>query len=196
MYGLDEKTGIEIEEVAPKIADDFPVMAAIGQSNNSYTTVQLARYVTAVANSGTVYEYTLLDHVEDSDGNVLKSYSPTVRNTVDVLTSNEWDAIHTGMRMVVENTKEFNGLSIEAAGKTGTAQQNLKRANHALFVGYAPYDDPEISIATRIAYGYTSHNAAEVSRNIFAYYFGVEDSEDLLSGQAEDIESSSNEFND
>ncbi len=196
MYGLDEKTGIEIEEVAPKIADDFPVMAAIGQSNNSYTTVQLARYVTAVANSGTVYEYTLLDHVEDSDGNVLKSYSPTVRNTVDVLTSNEWDAIHTGMRMVVENTKEFNGLSIEAAGKTGTAQQNLKRANHALFVGYAPYDDPEISIATRIAYGYTSHNAAEVSRNVFAYYFGVEDSEDLLSGQAEDIESSSNEFND
>ena len=196
MYGLDEKTGIEIEEVAPKIADDFPVMAAIGQSNNSYTTVQLARYVTAVANSGTVYEYTLLDHVEDSDGNVLKSYSPTVRNTVDVLTSNEWDAIHTGMRMVVENTKEFNGLSIEAAGKTGTAQQNLKRANHALFVGYAPYDDPEISIATRIAYGYTSHNAAEVSRNIFAYYFGVEDSEDLLSGQAEDIESFSNEFND
>ena len=196
MYGLDEKTGIEIEEVAPKIADDFPVMAAIGQSNNSYTTVQLARYVTAVANSGTVYEYTLLDHVEDSDGNVLKSYSPTVRNMVDVLTSNEWDAIHTGMRMVVENTKEFNGLSIEAAGKTGTAQQNLKRANHALFVGYAPYDDPEISIATRIAYGYTSHNAAEVSRNIFAYYFGVEDSEDLLSGQAEDIESSSNEFND
>lgn len=196
LFGLDETTGIEIEEAPPQIADKFPVMAAIGQSNNLYTTVQLARYVTAVANGGTVYNYTLLNHVEDSEGNVLKTFEPAVRNTVDVLTNDEWDAIHSGMRMVVENTSEFNGFPITAAGKTGTAQQNLKRANHALFVGYAPYENPEISIATRIAYGYTSHNAAELSRNVLAYYFKVEDEEDLLSGQAEDIDSTSNEFND
>lgn len=196
LFGLDEKTGIEIEEASPNIADEFPVMAAIGQSNNRYTTVQLSRYVTAVANGGTVYNYTLLNRVEDSDGNVLVSYEPTVRNTVDVLTNEEWDSIHSGMRMVVENTKEFNGFPIEAAGKTGTAQQNLKRANHALFVGYAPYDEPEISIATRIAYGYTSHNAAELSRNVLAYYFEVEDADELLSGQAEEVNSSSNEFSD
>lgn len=196
MFGLDEKTGIEIEEAEPRIADEFPVMASIGQSNNRYTTVQLSRYVTAVANGGTVYNYTLLDHVEDSEGNVIVTFNPSVRNTVEVLNDSEWDAIHAGMRMVVENTSEFNGFPIAAAGKTGTAQQNLKRANHALFIGYAPYDNPEISIATRIAYGYTSHNAAEVSRNVLAYYFKVEDAEDLLSGQAENISSSSNEFND
>ncbi len=196
LFGLDEKTGIEIEEASPQIADEFPVMAAIGQSNNKYTTVQLSRYVTAVANGGTVYNYTLLNRVEDSEGNVLKTYEPEVRNTVDVLSAEEWDGIHAGMRMVVENTSEFDGFPITAAGKTGTAQQNLKRANHALFVGYAPYDDPEISIATRIAYGYTSHNAAELSRNVFAYYFGVEDAETLLSGQAEEVDSSSNEFSD
>lgn len=196
LFGLDERTGIEIEEAEPHIADEFPVMAAIGQSNNNYTTVQLARYVTAVANSGTVYEYTLLDHLEDADGNLLETYEPNVRNTIDVLNSEEWNAIHYGMRMVVENTHEFDGFSIAAAGKTGTAQENLKRANHALFVGYAPYENPQISIATRIPYGYTSHNAAEVSRNVFAYYFGVEDEDELLSGHAEEVSSSSNQFND
>jgi penicillin-binding protein 2 len=196
MFGLDETTGIEIVENEPKIADQFPVMAAIGQSNNRYTTVQLARYVTAIANGGTVYNYTLLNRIEDSDGNVLETFEPEVRNTVDVLSESEWNAIHYGMKLVVENTKEFNDFPLEAAGKTGTAQQVTNRPNHALFVGYAPYDNPEISIATRIAYGYTSHNAAEVSKNIFAYYFGLEDSEDLLSGQAEDINSTSNEFSD
>lgn len=196
MFGLDETTGIEIEEAQPQIADEFPVMAAIGQSNNRYTTVQLARYVTAVANGGTVYNYTLLNRVEDSEGNVVKTFEPEVRNTVDVLNAAEWNGIRSGMRMVVENTSEFEGFPISAAGKTGTAQQNLKRANHALFVGYAPYENPEISIATRIAYGYTSHNAAELSRNVFAYYFKVEDAESLLSGQAEDVDSSSNEISD
>ena len=57
-------------------------MAAIGQSNNNYSTIQLARYVTAVANSGTVYNYTLLNKVTDSDGNTLKQYEPEIRNTV------------------------------------------------------------------------------------------------------------------
>lgn len=196
VFGLDEKTGIEIEEADPRIADEFPVMAAIGQSNNRYTTVQLSRYVTAVANGGTVYNYTLLNRVEDSEGNVIASFQPEVRNTVDVLNAAEWDGIHSGMRMVVENTREFNGFPIAAAGKTGTAQQNLTRANHALFVGYAPYDDPEISIATRIAYGYTSHNAAELSKNVFSYYFDIEDTDSLISGEAEEINSFSNQFSD
>lgn len=197
MFGLNEKTGIEIEETEPRMASEFPVMSAIGQSNNRYTTVQLARYVTAVANSGTVYNYTLLDHVEDSEGNVVASFAPEVRNTVDVLDAPEWDAIHSGMRMVVENTASFKDFPIAVAGKTGTAQQDLIRADHALFVGYAPYENPEISIATRIAYGYTSQNAAELSKNVLAYYFKVEDAKDLLSGQAEEVSStSSNQFGD
>lgn len=190
IYGLDETTGIEIEESAPQIANEFPVMAAIGQSNNSYTTVQLSRYVTAVANGGTVYQYTLLNRLEDSEGNELEVYKPQVRNTVDVLDANEWNAIHSGMRMVVENMAEFDGFPLAVAGKTGTAQQVATRPNHALFVGYAPYENPKVSIATRIAYGYTSHNAAEVSKNILAYCFDLEDKETLLNGQAEDINAS------
>ena len=196
IYGLNETTGIEIEESSPQIADEFPVMAAIGQSNNNYTTVQLSRYVTAVANGGTVYRYTLLNRMEDSDGNVLKVYDPQVRNTVDVLDTSQWSAIHSGMRMVVENMSEFSGFELSVAGKTGTAQQGGNRPDHALFVGYAPYDDPKISIATRIASGYTSHNAAKVSKNILAYYFGVGDKDALLSGQAEEITAGNNQRND
>lgn len=196
MFGLNEKTGIEIEENTPQIADEYPVMAAIGQSNHNYATVQLSRYVTAIANGGDVYNYTLLNKICDSDGNVVKTYEPTIRNTVDVLDSSQWQAIHTGMRMVVENSSSFTDFPISAAGKTGTAQENLKRANHALFVGYAPYENPEISIATRIAFGYTSHNASDYARNVLAYYFDVENEEDLLNGQAEEVDGTTNAISD
>ena len=90
-----------------------------------------------------------------------------------------WNAIQSGMRMVAENNKSFKDFSVAVAGKTGTAQQMETRANHALFIGYAPYEDPEIAITTRIAYGYTSA-----------------DTNTLLDGQAEEIESSANGFTD
>ena len=196
LFGLDETTGVEIEENSPHIATEYPVMAAIGQSDNNFTTVGLARYATAIASRGTVYNLTLLDSVRDSDGNVLEEYKPSVRNQVDVLNSAEWDAVHYGMRMVCESLSSFNGFSVEVAGKTGTAQQVSNRPNHALFIGFAPYNNPEVSIATRIAYGYTSHNAAEVSKDILAYYFGVTETEDILNGEANIVSNSENEFTD
>lgn len=196
MYGLNDNTGIEIPENSPQVADEYPITAAIGQSNNNYTTTQIARYVTAVANRGTVYQQTLLKEVRDSEDNVIENYAPTVKNQVDVLNESQWNAIHSGMRMVVENLDMFKDFSIEVAGKTGTAQQVSNRANHALFVGFAPYSNPEISIATRIAYGYTSHNAADVSKDILSYYFGVQSEDDLLDGQANDVSGNANGFAD
>ena len=74
---------------------------------------------------------------------------------------------------------------LTVAGKTGTAEQNKNRANHALFIGYAPADAPEISVATRITFGYTSANAVEIARDVFKYHFKLEDTEDILSGTAE-----------
>jgi penicillin-binding protein 2 len=184
LYGLDEKTGLEIEENTPEIADSYPVMAAIGQSNNNFTTASLSRYVTAVT-SGNLYTYQLMESIVDPDGNVLAEYEPEYEDISDVLNQDQWDSIYSGMRMVVENLECFDDFPIEVAGKTGTAQQVESRPNHALFVGYAPYSDPEITIATRIAYGYTSHNAAAVARNIFSYYFQVETLDELLSANAE-----------
>lgn len=184
LYGLTDKTGIELVENTSNIATEYPVMAAIGQSDNNVTTIGLSRYVAAVANNGTVYNLSLLSKVTDKDGNVLKSYGPSVRNQIDVLDTSEWNAIHSGMRMVVENHRAFSGFPIPTAGKTGTAEIS-KHPNHALFVGYAPYDNPQVAIATRITYGYTSSNAAAVSRQILDYYFHV--SENVLNGQANDV---------
>ena len=196
MFGLDETSGVEIVENKPQIADEYPVMAAIGQSNHNFTTVQLARYVTAIANRGTVYDYTVLKKVCDRDGNVIEYYEPEIRNTVDVLGTSEWNAIHSGMRMVAENSSHFRNFAIKVAGKTGTAQQDLRRSNHALFIGFAPYDNPQVSIATRIAFGYTSSNAAHYAKNVLSYYFEVEDSQELLDGQAVTIDGSSNAVTD
>ncbi len=196
LYGLDDNTGIEIPEYSPQVADEYPITASIGQSNNNYTTTQLGRYVTAVANKGTVYQETLLKEIQDSDGNVLESYAPEVKNQIDVLMPQQWEAIHSGMRMVVENNDHFKDFPVSVAGKTGTAQQVTNRPNHALFVGFAPYDAPQISIATRIAYGYTSGNAVDVSRDILSYYFKVQSAEELINGQAKDVDGGINTVTD
>lgn len=187
MFGLSEKSGIEIVENEPRVSDELPVQSAIGQGTNSYTTVGLARYVNTVANSGTCYDISLLDKRTDSKGNLLEDYTPQVRNKVNIQDST-WNAVHSGMRGVVENTNAFKDITLPVAGKTGTAQEQTNRANHALFLCYAPYESPEISIATRIAFGYTSAYAAELTRDVIKYYFELEDAEELVSGEASEIE--------
>ena len=196
LFGLDSNTGIEIPESKPEIATEYPVTAAFGQSNHNFTTSELARYVTTVANSGTLYKETLLKKVCDPDGKTIKEYGPTVENQLSEVSGSTWDAVHSGMRMVISTLDAFNGMGVEVAGKTGTAQQVQTRPNHALFVGYAPYSDPEVSIATRIAYGYTSHNAADVSAQILKYYFKLASEEELLDGTAEDVGNSANAVTD
>lgn len=191
IFGLDQKTGLEIAESESSIATEYPVMAAIGQSDNNITTAALSRYVTAVSN-GKLYDYQLMSKIVDFDGNVVVEYEPEYKDISNTLSSDEWSNIRSGMKMAAESYSAFKNFSIPVAAKTGTAQQQTDRPNHALFVGYAPYDDPEISIAVRIAYGYTSSNAAVVSKNILAYYFETSTLEDMLKLKASGVSSSSN----
>ena len=190
IFGLDRKTGLEIAESQSQLATEYPVMAAIGQSNNNITTAALSRYVTAVA-TGKVYEYKLMNKIVDCDGNIIESYEPLYNDISTTLHADEWQAVRQGMNLVTSSNVLYQSLGFEVAGKTGTAQQVATRPNHALFVGYAPYETPEISIATRIAYGYTSWNATAVSRNILSVYFGVQTAEEILSLKAEGANSSS-----
>ena len=74
---------------------------------------------------------------------------------------------------------------MNVAGKTGTAEERKTRPNHALFVCYAPYEQPEISIATRIPYGYSSDYAAEATRDIVEYYYGLVSEDELITGTAD-----------
>lgn len=185
LYGLTEKSGVEITESSPEVSSIDPVRSAIGQGSNSYTTVGLARYVATVANSGTCYNLTLLDKVTDSEGNVIQEFEPDVRNVIE-LPDEYWNAIHLGMRQVVQNKSYFSDLAVAVAGKTGTAEQTTSRPNHALFVCYAPYEEPEIAIATRIPFGYSSDYAAQATRNIIKYYYGLAEEEELITGVADE----------
>lgn len=184
MFGLSEVSGVEISEANPQVSDAFPVPSAIGQGTHAYTTVGLARYVTAVANSGTVYNLTLIDKVTDTNGNLQFDNSAEVRNTID-LSDDVWDSIHEGMRQVVIKKTYFNSVAVNVAGKTGTAQEVSSRADHALFVGYAPYEDPEIAIAIRVLNGYTSDYAAQITKDIVMYYYGLAEEDEIITGTAE-----------
>lgn len=183
LYGLTEKSGIEIAESAPEVSDQDPVRSAIGQGSNSFTTVGLARYAATIANSGTCYDLTLLDRVADASGNTLVTYEPKVRNTIEMPES-YWNAFHSGMRQVVQNKSYFSDLAVNVAGKTGTAEQTKSRPNHALFICYAPYETPELAIATRIPFGYSSDHAAQATRDIIKYYYGLAEEGDLITGTA------------
>ncbi len=184
MFGLTEKSGVEIAETSPSVSTEDPVRSSIGQGSNSYTTVGLARYVTTIANSGTCYNLTLLDKLTDPEGNIIEEYTPDVRNVIEMPEA-YWDAIHSGMRQVVENKTYFSDLAVEVAGKTGTAQQTKSRPDHALFVCYAPFNNPEISVTTRIPYGYSSDYAAQATRDIIKYYYGLVEEEELITGTAD-----------
>jgi penicillin-binding protein 2 len=187
MFGLDAPTGIEIDEATPLIATNDPVRAAIGQANSSYTTVSLARYITAVANSGNCFNLTLIDKITDRGGNLLYNNEAEIRNTI-TLADSEWSSIKLGMRRMVERKTYFDDLAVFVAGKTGTAQENINRPSHALFVGYAPYEEPEIGIAVRVAFGYSSDYAAQITRDVVKYYYGLAEREEIITGTATTLE--------
>lgn len=184
LFGLSEPSGVEISEASPQVSDAFPVPSAIGQGTHAYTTVGLARYVTAVANSGKVYNLTLIDKVTDTNGNLQFDNSAELRNKIE-LDDEVWDAIHAGMRQVVQKKAYFSTVAVDVAGKTGTAQETSSRADHALFVGYAPYEDPEIAIAIRVLNGYTSDYAAQITKDVIMYYYGLAEEDEIITGTAD-----------
>ena len=185
LLGLDKKSGLEISEASPQVSNELPIPSAIGQGTHSYTTSQLARYATVLASSGNVYNLSLLDKSTDSDGNLIEDYTPEMIDHVE-LSQGIWDDVHVGMEGVItkSNWGIFQDLNVTLAGKTGTAQQSKNRANHSLFIGYAPADKPQIAWAIRIANGYASTNSELVAKDILNYYFGLKDETEILTGQA------------
>lgn len=183
MFGLDEESGVEVPETSPHEATYDAVRAAMGNTDQLYTVTQLARYVSTIANGGNCYELTLVHSITDSSGSVLERQEAELRNTVD-LPAEVWNVVKTGMRGVITKSDAFKDLTeVAVAGKTGTAQERTDAPNHGAFIGFAPYDNPEIAIAVRIANGYTSANAAMVARDVIKYYYGI-DKDSLVTGYA------------
>lgn len=181
-FGFGTTSGIELDETNPMVSDAFPVLSAIGQGTNNYTTVQLARYVTAIASSGNLYSLSLIDRVADADGRTIEDFTPEVQK-IEGVSQETFRTVQEGMRAVVrEGTvrEYFRTSDIDIAGKTGSAQEDIHRPNHAHFVSFAPYDNPEIAVTASIRNGYTSAYTAMLVRNIYEYYYNEITLEDLI----------------
>ena len=188
MFGLGDKSGVEIAESAPYITTTNPIPSCIGQGSHNYANIHLSRYLTALANSGTLYEYSLINKIADVNGNVVSSYKPTVESQVVLSDDYIWKTIQKGMReVIVRNTgTQFSNVSVAVAGKTGTAEEQEGRANHATFIGYAPYDSPEVGVTVAIPNGYGSANASSVGADVFRFYYGDLTLEEILAASAKD----------
>lgn len=179
--GLNMRSGVEITERDPHFSTESAVHSAIGQGSNAYTPAQLARYVSTLANGGKNYCLTLIDKVNSRKGKLVYKNKAKLSNTVEA-SSSTWNAIHTGMREVITKgtvRNFFTDTKIAIAGKSGTAQENKHRNSHAVFVAYAPYNDPEVGVSVFIPFGNSSHDSAELAKNSIQYFYGELKDKDL-----------------
>lgn len=161
--------------------------AAIGQGFSQFTPLQMASYISTLANGGTRYKLHFVDKITDPDGKLISETKPEVLGTVgiDPTYINE---VKQGMYEVVnggEGTARsaFAGFPIPSAGKTGSAtfkqtdaktqfgQQSVGRTSFALYTGFAPYDNPQIAVCVVIFDGGHGSFAAPVARAMYEAYF-------------------------
>ena len=187
MLGLGEKSGVEIPESNPVISDISALTSAIGQGTNLYSCSHLARYATALATRGIIYDLTLLDHESSAAGSLIQSYRGELVSRTE-LKDSTWESIWDGMRRSVTSGNHANVYSqqVTIAAKTGTAEENELRPDHVTYVSSAPYEQPEISVSLMIPNGYTSGNTSELAGYIYDYYYGFITYEDIINGYARD----------
>ena len=200
-FGLGSKTGVELpnekagtlasKAVALQNGNDWYVSdslsAAIGQSYNDFTPIQMARYISILTNGGRRINPTLIKSIINADGSEVskEEISKHVNEKLGISNQQVEDmqiseenikAILEGMRSVTSETggsaySIFKNFNIEIGGKTGTAQAGDK--TNAWFVGFAPFDDPEIAVVIMIENGGKGLYAAYGAREIIAQYFGM-----------------------
>lgn len=202
-FGLDKPSGVELPEYSPIVSTKDPIRSAIGQGTNDYTAAQLSKYVSTIATSGVSYDLTLLNKIVDKDGKVLLKNNPEPTQTLSDIKPSTWSSIQEGMYSVVNvsggsvyNSGLYKDLGFTVAGKTGTSQIRLTVPNNSLFLSYAPYEDPEISIITIIPNGHTSGNAAELTRDIYNLYYNPEKRVELIESDVTLPENNINAFSD
>lgn len=200
-FGLGSKTGIELPSetagtLASKEASEKQgkawnggdvLNAAIGQGDNDFSPIQIAKYISMVANGGNKIQPTIVKTILNSDGTEvskgdIRNYAKeklglTNDTSEDVQIDQEnLNAVLEGMKSVTDETggtayNIFKNFNIEVGGKTGSAEAG-KNVN-AWFVGFAPYNDPEIAVVVLVENGGHGNYTAEVAREIIAEYFGM-----------------------
>ena len=205
--GLGEPTGIELAENTghranpetkaelypdePKWYQADKITAAIGQSDNRFTPMQLCSYVTALANRGTRYKATFLNRVVSSDyRQLLKESKREVLSTLEI-SDDAYLAYTTGMKLVTQKTEDWSGTAygtfknypVSVAAKTGTAQGAKNASDHGAFVCYAPADDPQIAIAIYGEKAGHGSQLATIARDILDIYFEVGEAGDVITNE-------------
>jgi len=202
-FGLARKTNIELpsEEAGDKASRDKEkergyewqigetLSAAIGQTYNSFTPIQMARYISILANGGKQVDVSIVKSVINSDGTEVpkEEIRKFVNNKLGLtedkredlnIKKENIDAVMKGMKGVTSEEggtaySVFSDFNIELGGKTGSAQTGVEGEINGWFVGFAPYDDPEIAVVVLVEKAGSGSYTAEIAKEIMQEYFGM-----------------------
>lgn len=190
-FGLGQKTGLELYEEAGILAGpDYTealggtwyegnvLSVAIGQESTQVTPIQLANYIAALVNGGTRYATHLLKEVRDSaSGEVIYTHEPEILSTVEIDPKN-LDAVKKGMLGLTTGdgsaARYFKNVGVLVGAKTGSAQISAQSESNAVFVCFAPYDDPQIAMAIVVEHGGSGSELGAIAAEIMQYYFADE----------------------
>lgn len=202
-FGLGEYTGIEIggpdgaesrgavaspeyaEEMGLEWTDGQTLTAAIGQSYNLFTPLQLANYIATLVGDGEHYEAHLLKNVKSCDNSTLiYAYNKGPKNVVEMKDSTV-EAVKTGMHNLTTSTLSmyFSKCVVPAGAKTGTAETGYTKTNNGVFVAFAPYDNPEIAVAVSIEKGGSGSALASTAVEIINSYFSHDEIGTVIVGE-------------
>jgi penicillin-binding protein 2 len=189
--GLGKPTGIELPERTGILAGpDYraenglgqwspgdTIQAAIGQSDNQFTPLQISVYLATVLNGGTRYNASMLYQVRNyATGETIYDRTPTQVDGIEI--SDEiLETVKEGMRGVMDNgsaASVFSGYEISVGGKTGTAQVYANKSDNGIITAFAPFEEPEIVVTCIIEQGHGGTQAGYSVRDIFDYYFADE----------------------
>lgn len=188
LYGLGESTGIDIggessglipseqwklDKIGEKWSVGNSYHAAIGQGYVTATPLQLANYVAAIANGGTLFKPHIVSQIKKNDGTSILVQPQIIRS--DFVSADVLKVVQEGMRQVVTDgtAQPLKDLPVEVAGKTGTAQFGTSNQTHGWLVSFAPYTNPQIAMAVLVeggGEGFTS--ALPVTKEVYEWYFG------------------------
>lgn len=182
-FGLGEYTGIEIEESKGTLAGrdstswlpGNTVQAAIGQSDNSFTPLQLASYVATIADNGTRKKVHIIDKITNYERNeVVKKYGDAEVLGTSGVSQKNLDIVKSGMLSVTQNengtaNSVFGNYKVKVGAKTGTAEN--AGSDHAVFICYAPFDEPEVAVAVVLENGAKVRYAMQVAKDMLDAYF-------------------------
>lgn len=193
LFGLGEKTGSELGEKTGVVAgpeyteshggtwyEGSITSVAIGQESTQVTPLQLANYIATLVNGGTRHAAHFLKETKSGDfSQVTYQYEPQVLDEIEIKDEN-LNAVKAGMLAMAQSTSAFRALPFQAGAKTGSAQVSAQTESNAVFVCFAPYDDPEIVVAMAVEHGGSGSELASIAADVLSYYFSSKETREEI----------------